>query len=121
MELLRKKDSKFYWYDFTVRGQRYRGSTKETNIARAGKIAALKLSQAIEGSDPLDRKAPTLLEFSPRFVEWVKDARLERDTQRYYLNGWRLLQMTALRNLRLDRITADEVEALRFEGRVQCA
>jgi hypothetical protein len=35
VELLRKKNSKFYWYDFTVRGQRYRGSTKETNITRA--------------------------------------------------------------------------------------
>jgi hypothetical protein len=30
--------------------------------SRAGKIAALKLTQAIEGHDPLDRKAPTLLE-----------------------------------------------------------
>ena len=48
MELLKKKNSKFYWYDFTVRGERYRGSTKETNITRAGKIAALKLTQAIE-------------------------------------------------------------------------
>src|SRR5215472_3935734 len=48
VELLRKENSKFYWYDFTVRGQRYRGSTKETNITRAGKIAALKLTQAIE-------------------------------------------------------------------------
>jgi hypothetical protein len=116
VELLRKKNSKFYWYDFTVRGQRYRGSTKETNISRAGKIAALKLSQAIEGSDPLDRKAPTLLEFSSRFVEWVKTARLEFDTRRYYLNGWRLLQATSLSNARLDRITPDMVEALRFPG-----
>ena len=116
MELLKKKDSKFYWYDFTVRGQRYRGSTKETNITRAGKIAALKLSQAIEGNDPLDRKAPTLLEFSSRFVEWVKNARLESDSQRYYLNGWRLLQTTTLPGVRLDRINADVVEALRFPG-----
>jgi hypothetical protein len=80
VELLRKKNSKFYWYDFTVRGQRYRGSTKETNIPRAGKIAALKLTQAIEGHDPLDKKAPTLREFSSRFVEWVKTARLELST-----------------------------------------
>jgi hypothetical protein len=42
----------------SVRGQRYRGSTKETNITRAGKIAALKLTKAIEGHDPLDRKYP---------------------------------------------------------------
>ncbi len=116
MELLRKKNSKFYWYDFTVRGERYRGSTKETNITRAGKIAALKLTQAIEGHDPLDRKAPTLLEFSSRFVEWVKTARLEFDTRRYYLNGWRLLQTTQLPKMRLDRITADVVEGARFSG-----
>jgi integrase len=99
-----------------VRGQRYRGPTKQTNVARAGKVAALKLSQALEGVDPLDRKAPTLLEFASRFVEWIKIARLEFDTQRYYPNGWRLLQTTALRNMRLDRITTDVIEALRFNG-----
>src|SRR5215469_5868333 len=116
VELLKKKNSKFYWYDFTVRGQRYRGSTKETNIKRAQRIAALKLTQAIEGNDLLDRKAPTLLEFSARFVEWVKTARLEFDTRRYYLNGWRLLQATRLINVRLDRIAADAVEAVPFTG-----
>jgi len=116
VELLKKKNSKFYWYDFTVRGQRYRGSTKETNITRAGKIGALKLTHAIEGYDPLDRKAPTLLEFSSRFVEWVNTARLEFDTRRYYLNGWRLLQTTRLPNMRLDRITADVVEGVHFSG-----
>src|SRR5215472_10118459 len=31
VELYRKKDSRFYWYDFKVRGKRYRGSTKETS------------------------------------------------------------------------------------------
>jgi integrase len=116
VKLSKKPMSKFYWYDFTVRDQRYRGSTKETNITRAGKIAALKLTQAIEGTDPLDRKAPTLSEFSTRFVEWVKTARLEFDTRRYYLNGWRLLQSTMLPNMRLGRITADAVEAVCFSG-----
>jgi hypothetical protein len=68
VELFEKKDSKFYWYDFKVRGKRYRGSTKETNIKGAEKVAALKLSQAIDGNDPLDRKAPTLQQFSTRFL-----------------------------------------------------
>src|SRR5439155_4331854 len=31
----RKPKSKYYWYDFMVRGQRYRGSTPETSAARA--------------------------------------------------------------------------------------
>jgi hypothetical protein len=68
VELFRKKDSRFYWYDFKVRGQRYRRSTKETNKKRAEKIAALKLSQAMEGNGLLDRKAPSLQEFSTRFL-----------------------------------------------------
>ena len=59
VELFRKKDSRFYWYDFKVRGKRYRGSTrgstKETNKKRAGSIAALRFSQAIEGTGLLDR------------------------------------------------------------------
>ena len=50
MELFRKKDSRFYWYDFKVRGKRYRRSTKETNKKRAEKIAAIKLSRAMGGT-----------------------------------------------------------------------
>lgn len=116
MKLFKKKKSQFYWYDFTVRGERFRGSTEETNAARAGKIAGLKLVAALEGSDPLDRKAPTLREFSKRFLEWVDTARLEFQTQRYYRNGWRLLEATSIVGRRMDRITADAVEALRFPG-----
>jgi hypothetical protein len=56
LDLFLKAKSKFYWYDFTVRGERFRGSTKETNETRANKIVALKLAAAIKGSDPLDRR-----------------------------------------------------------------
>jgi integrase len=116
VKLFKKQKSQFYWYDFTVRGRRYRGSTQETKAARAGKIAGLKLAAALQGSDPLDRKAPTLREFSSRFLEWVKTARLECDTQRYYRNGWRLLKETPIAGMKLDHITADDAEALRFPG-----
>ena len=116
MKLFRKPKSPFYWYDFTVRGRRYRASTQETKAARAGKIAGLKLAAALQGSDPLDRKAPTLREFSSRFLDWVKSARLENDTQRYYRNGWRLLKATPIAGMKLDHITADDAEALRFPG-----
>src|SRR5579859_3875403 len=81
VKLFKKRKSQFYWYDFTVRGQRYRGSTEEPNAARASKIAGLKLAAALEGGDPLDRKAPTLRDFSKGFLEWVKTARLEFQTQ----------------------------------------
>ena len=32
MKLFKKPNSKFYWYDFTSRGCRYRGSTQETKL-----------------------------------------------------------------------------------------
>jgi len=114
VKLYKKPRSAFYWYDFSVRDKRYRGSTKETNATRAAKIAALKLAQAAEGNDPLPRKASTLQVFSNRFLEWVNAAPLEPKTKAYYKTGWRLLSKTSLTGIRLDRISADEVEALRF-------
>ena len=116
MRLFRKKKSKFYWYDFTVRGKRHRGSTQETNDRRASKIAGLKLARALEGSDPLDRKAPMLRDFATRFFDWVQMARLEAATRRYYQSGWKLLKETSIVGMKLDRISADDAEALRFPG-----
>ncbi len=108
--------SKYYWYDFTVRGERYRGSTKEANETRAQKAAALKLAAAIKGSDPLDKKPPTLREYSKDFLQWVETGRLEADSRRYYRNGWRLLGQTKIAGMRMDQITKDEVEKLKFPG-----
>ena len=45
--------SKFYWYDFSVRGQRFRGSTQETKSTKAAKVASLKLARAVDGLDPV--------------------------------------------------------------------
>lgn len=116
MELFKKKDSKYWWFSFLVRGQRYRASSKETNRSRAEKIAALKLSQAIEGSDPLDRKAPTLREFSTRFLTWVDSTKLAEATKTYYRDGWRLLSKTKIVSIRLNRITAEDIDNLSFTG-----
>ena len=116
VELFRKNKSKYYWYDFTVRGERYRGSTKETNETRAQKAAALKLAATIKGSDPLDRKPPTLREYSKDFLQWVETGRLESDTRRYYRNGWRLLEQTKIAAMRMDQINKDEAEKLQFPG-----
>jgi hypothetical protein len=99
-----------------VRGERYRGSTKETNETRAQKAAALKLAAAIQGSDPLDRKPPTLREYSKDFLQWVETGRLEADSRRYYRNGWRLLEETKIAGMRMDQITKGEVEKLEFPG-----
>ena len=68
MKVFKKRNSKYYWFDFTVRGERFRGSTKETNQGRARKIAALNFADACENNDPLPRKAPTLRKGSERFL-----------------------------------------------------
>src|ERR1019366_1047027 len=94
VKLFKKPKSKFYWYDFMVRGHRYRGSTNETKAARAATAAGLRLAQAVEYTDPLPKKAPVLLEFSRRFLEWLDNARLEDKTKTYYRDGWRLLRTT---------------------------
>ncbi len=114
MKLYTKPKSKYYWYDFTVRGRRYRGSTQETKAHRATKVAGLKLAQVVEGTDPLPKKPSTLAEFSERFLAWVDEARLEAQTKMYYRNGWRLLKPTAVVNMRLDEITCDFVDRLTF-------
>lgn len=116
VEPFRKNKSKYYWYDFTARGERYRGSTQETNETRAQKAAALKLAATIKGSDPLDRKPPTLREYSKDFLKWVETGRLEAASRCYYSNGWRLLEQTKIAGMRMDQITNDEVEKLGFAG-----
>jgi len=114
VELFEKQNSKFYWYDFTVRGKRYRGSTKQTVRVKAEKVAALKLAEAMGEHNPLDRKVPTLMEYSSRFLEWVSTARLAPGSRTYYRYGWKLLQNTAIVGMKLDHITNDDAEALRF-------
>lgn len=116
MKLFKKSDSAFYWYDFAVRGERYRGSTKETNEARAAKIAGLKLAQITEGTDPLPRKAPVLRDFARGFLKSVNEARLEEKSKTYYKDGWRLLSATDLAGMRLDQITGDTADAISFPG-----
>src|SRR5262250_1831973 len=64
VKLFRKPNSKFYRYDFTVRGCRYRGSTQETKSARALKVASLKLASVMENTDPLPSKHTGLGDFA---------------------------------------------------------
>jgi integrase len=116
VKLFRKPKSKFYWYDFTVRGHRYRGSTQETKSVRALQAASLKLASVIENTDPLPSKPTALGEFAERFLAWVDDGRLEEKTKKFYRNGWRLLKATRVAGLRVNQITGDFAEQLKFPG-----
>jgi hypothetical protein len=116
VKLFKKPKSKFYWYDFTVRGRRYRASTQETKSVRALQIASLKLASVMEKTDPLPTKPVVLHEFANHFLDWVNEARLEEKTRRFYRNGWRLLQSTSVAMLRVDQITGACAEQLKFPG-----
>ena len=124
MNFFKKPDSKYLWYSFCLRGHRYRGSTKETNQARATKIGALKFAEAVQETDPLPRRAPILSEFSSRFLEWTRASRLSEKSKTYYHYGWQLLSRTAIRGMRLDQISVDQVEQLTLNGsgsNINCA
>ena len=116
VKLFKKPKSKFYWYDFTVRGRRYRASSQETKSVRALQIASLKLASVIERTDPLPSKPVVLHAFANRFLEWVNDARLEEKTRKFYCNGWRLLNSTSVAMLTVDQLTGDCAEQLKFPG-----
>lgn len=116
MKLFKKSKSTFYWFDFTVRGQRHRGSTGETKAVKATKVASMKLAQALEYGDPFPTKPTVLAEFSQRFVRWLDEARVEEKTRKYYRNGFRLLRVTPIFSMRLTEITTEDVERLKFPG-----
>src|SRR5262250_2468076 len=116
VKLFKKPKSKFYWYDLTVRGRRYRASTQETKSVRALKIASLKLASVIENTDPLPSKSWALADFAERFLDWVDTARLEEMTRKSYRNGWRLLKATSVIEMRVNQITGDCAGQLKFPG-----
>jgi hypothetical protein len=111
VKLFKKQKSRFYWYDFTVRGHRYRGSTNETKAVRASKVAQSEACRSDREFGPASQKIPVLLEFSRRFLQWLDNARREDKTKIYYRNGWRLLRVTAIVGMRLDQITTDVVDS----------
>lgn len=124
MEISKRKNSKYYWYDFVVRGQRYRGSTKETSKTAAYAKTARLLTDVSEGNAGKYKKAPVLSEFAKRFLEFVDNARLADKSKEYLHNGWRLLRQTRITGMRMDQINAEDVSALAFPGsayNINCA
>lgn len=124
MELFRRKNSRCWWYDFTVRGERFRGSTKERNKTAAQAKAAQLLTEISAGAYRANRRAPYLSEFAARFLSFVENAKLAEKSKDYLRNGWRLLQATSMPGMRIDRITVEEVNGLTFPGgayNVNCA
>jgi integrase len=105
-------------YDFTVAGQRHRGSTRESSESKARKVESKLIARAEQmGASAVLRHAPVLSDFAPRFLNWVDQARgLAPKTRRYYRIGWNRICCTPLMGMTLDRITAEEVDSLGFTG-----
>jgi len=116
VELFRRKNSRCWWYDFTVRGERFRGSTKETNKTAAHARAAQILTELSNGNvfRP-GRRGPYLSEFAVRFLTFVANAKLATKSIDYLRNGWRLLERD-IPAMRMDHIKAEDVNALTFPG-----
>ena len=116
MKIFKKAKSRFYWFDFSVRGQRYHGSTGESKAVRATKVASMKLAHAVEHGDLFPIRSTVLVEFSERFLTWLDETRVVEKTRKYYRNGCRLLKATPIFSMRLTEITTEDAERLKFSG-----
>jgi len=108
-----------------VRGERYRGSTKQTTKTAAQARAAQIFTELANGSAyRTGRKVPYLSEIGVRFLTFVDNAKLADKSKAYLRNGWRLLQGTNIPAMRMDHISPEDVNALVFSGgayNVNCA
>jgi len=117
MPIARKKGGPYFWYDFRYRGERHRGSTKETSKAAARHFEA-QLIAKLEVGDVLPvqgRRAPLLRDFLPQFLASFENNQLRAEkTKLYYRTAARLLLATALAEYPIDRITTSTVAGVQF-------
>ena len=109
----RKKDGPWYFL-FYVAGKRYRGSTGTINQTEAQRIERRKYTAVEQGESLTPKKAPVLRDFFAEFLAFVEGSRLAKQSQRDYRNGVRLIKPTRLAGMRLDQISADDVETTKF-------
>jgi len=121
LALYRRKNSSAYWYDFTVDGKRYRGSTDTSKITQARAFESSLISKAKESGSEAVRpvRAPVLRDYATRFLDWVTASKLELNSKRYYEYGWKLIAATSLAGMQISRITPDDTEAVRFHRTVE--
>ena len=115
-KLFKKPKSKFYWYDFMVRGRRYRASAQETEVSLSPANCEFETGFSNGTNRSTATKPVVPQDFANRFLDWVNDARLEEKARAFYRNGWRLLKSTSVTVLSVDQITGDCAEQLKFPG-----
>jgi integrase len=114
MRMLRQRGDTYH-YDFTIRGQRHRGSTQEKSFAAARRFESDLMVEIKNGNKAaINRIPPTLNEFQERFFKWLEATGLEVGTKTYYDTGWKLLKDSRLASLRLTDITTDEAATVKL-------
>lgn len=103
-----------WYYLFYIHGRRYRGSTKTINEKEAVRVEARKRVAAEQGESLRPKRVPLLREFVKPFEEWLDKTTLAANTKSDYKNGRRLILKTSLSGMRMDQITADDVETMNF-------
>ena len=103
-----------WYYLFYVNGRRYRGSTKTNNEKEAQRVEARKRVAAEQGESLRPKRIPLVREFVKPFEEWLDKTTLAANTKSDYKNGRRLILKTPLAGMRMDLITADDVETMNF-------
>ena len=103
-----------WYYLFYVNGRRYRGSTKTKNGKQAARVEARKRVAAEAGESLRPKRMPLIRDFAKQFVEWLDKTTLEEKTKDDYKNGRRLILACALSGMRMDQVTADDVETTKF-------
>jgi site-specific recombinase XerD len=119
MSVFKPKNSRFYWYEFVYKGQRYRASTRQRNYKTALDIESARRTELAKGNAGIGQKrpAPTLQEFAKDFVAWVEEAKKEKPkTVEFYEDCYTaLLGFKPLATARMD--TIDEPLVERFKSR----
>jgi len=119
-ELYRKKGSPFWYFTLRSTVNGVAGITKETRKVRAQEVLDEKRLKARDhGVVALNRKAPTLAEYSVEFLRWVEDysRSIRPQTKRFYRHGCGLLlKAKRLADIKLDAITNSDCETATFPG-----
>lgn len=125
MAVHRREGSSAWQYDFTVAGDRYRGTTKQKTQARAKQVEAGLVLKALNKQLPAGtRKAPPFLEFAKEFTDHVEKSRLMPGTVQYYQTGIATLKKKPLAQMRIDQIDERVITTTQFDGsgsHINCA
>jgi len=81
MSLIRKQRSNYWWYDFTVGGKRYRGSTKRTNKTDARRVEAAEYERRLNSHQFGDKERVRLVDAMDRYLGTLRLPSTKRQAQ----------------------------------------